>query len=194
MSDRHEPMLEAPLQETAADGGTVAGGFDAFVREHYHALVNFLRKRLPTEEDAQDATQESMTRLLTYRDASSPEGWRPLLYRIATNVAHDQARRAHSRHFGAHVSYEEAVHAKASDELPHDEQLTHQALMDRMWRIIGALPERTQEIYVLNRIDGMSYKQVARHCGISASAVEKHISRALLALRNGLGEIGADAL
>jgi RNA polymerase sigma-70 factor (ECF subfamily) len=99
----------------------------------------------------------------------------------------------YSRRFNEHVSYEETVHAVASNDPPHDEQLIRRQFMDQLWRIILTLPERTQEIYVLNRVEGMSYPQVARHCGISVSAVEKHVSRALLALRNGLGEVGPDA-
>lgn len=169
------------------------GRFERFLQHQRKALVAFLRKRVPTEEDAQDATQESMVHLLNYRDTVEPDAWRPLLYRIAVNVANDQARRMYSRHLNEHVPYEETFHAVASNEPPHEEQLIRRQFMDRLWQIILALPERTQEIYVLNRVEGMSYPQVARHCGISVSAVEKHVSRALLALRNGLGEIDADA-
>ncbi len=192
MNDGTYPTLARPepALERAGDGEC---RFDRFLRQQRQALVYFLRKRLPTDEDAQDAAQESMVRLLGYRDAQPPDNWRPLLYRIAVNVAHDQARRARSRHAGEHVSYEETFHAEASNELPHDEQLIRRQMMDRLWDIVRALPERTQEVYVLNRIEGMSYVQVARHCGISASAVEKHMSRALLALRNGLGEGFPDA-
>jgi RNA polymerase sigma-70 factor (ECF subfamily) len=181
------------LEPRSGTGLSGDGKFECFLQHQRRALVSFLRKRVFTEEDAQDAAQESMVRLLNYRDAVEPEAWRPLLYRIAVNVVHDQARRMHSRRFNEHVSYEETLHAVASNEPSHDEQLIRKQMMDRLWQIILALPERTQEIYVLNRVDGMSYQQVARHCGVSVSAVEKHMSRALLALRNGLGEVGADA-
>lgn len=52
------------------------------------------------------------------------------------------------------------------------------------------LPYRCREVYLLNRINGMSYAQIARHCGISAKTVEKHIACALRGLRK---ELGADA-
>jgi RNA polymerase sigma-70 factor (ECF subfamily) len=42
-------------------------------------------------------------------------------------------------------------------------------------------------VYLLNRINGMSYAQIAQHCGISAKTVEKHIARALQGLRQELG-------
>ncbi len=53
------------------------------------------------------------------------------------------------------------------------------------------LPERAREVYLLNRITGMSYTQIARHCGITAKTVEKHIARALQGLRQ---ELGSDPL
>ena len=49
------------------------------------------------------------------------------------------------------------------------------------------LPERCRQVYLLNRVSGMSYTQIARHCGITANTVEKHIARALQGLRKELG-------
>ena len=45
------------------------------------------------------------------------------------------------------------------------------------------LPLRCRQVYLLNRIDGMSYPQIASHCDISVKAVEKHIGKALTMLR-----------
>jgi len=45
------------------------------------------------------------------------------------------------------------------------------------------LPPRCREVYLLNRIEDMSYTEIARHCGISVKAVEKHIGKALSLLR-----------
>ena len=44
---------------------------------------------------------------------------------------------------------------------------------------LSELPERTQEIFRLNRIEGMTHAQVARHLEISDSSVQKHLSKAL---------------
>jgi RNA polymerase sigma-70 factor (ECF subfamily) len=41
------------------------------------------------------------------------------------------------------------------------------------------LPERTRTIFVLRRLEGMRYADVARRLGISVSAVEKHMVRAI---------------
>lgn len=44
---------------------------------------------------------------------------------------------------------------------------------------LSELPERTQEIFRLNRIEGMTHAEVARQLDISDSSVQKHLSKAL---------------
>ena len=47
---------------------------------------------------------------------------------------------------------------------------------------LAQLPQRTREILLAVRVEGHSLKTVAARHGISTSAVEKHITRALKAL------------
>jgi RNA polymerase sigma-70 factor (ECF subfamily) len=56
---------------------------------------------------------------------------------------------------------------------------------------ILALPPRCRAVYLMNRMDGLSYSEIARRCGISAKAVEKHMSRALRELRDARERPGA---
>src|SRR3546814_18116302 len=74
---------------------------------HYKGLVQFLRQRTVTEQDAEDAAQESLARLLRYRESEPARAWKPLLFRIATNVAHDHLRQTRTQRHKAHVSLEE---------------------------------------------------------------------------------------
>ena len=48
------------------------------------------------------------------------------------------------------------------------------------------------QIYLLNRIEGMSYTEIADHCDISVKAVEKHISKALKLLRERLAPLNRE--
>lgn len=169
-------MTEAPLGP-AHDGD----GFDAFVRRHHAALVGFLARRCH-EEDARDIAQEAMVRLMRYRD-QSPEKLKLLMYRIALNALLDSGRQQTSRQAGAHVSLDADFERLPSAELPHEQRIEHQQQLERVRAAILRLPARCREIYLLNRIEGMSYTQIARHCRISVGAVEKNISRALHLLR-----------
>jgi RNA polymerase sigma-70 factor (ECF subfamily) len=42
-----------------------------------------------------------------------------------------------------------------------------------------SLPERTRTVFILRRLEGRKFHDIATHLGISVSAVEKHMVRAI---------------
>lgn len=174
--------LDACMSDASSGAGIdQEEGFEHFVREYRPLLVAFLRRRVP-EEDAQDVAQETMVRLMRYHGQPA-EALRPLMYRIGLNVLADRGRRDGSRLSHAHVSLDEADLALPSLEPAQDERVAHQQALVALRGAMLRLPPRCREIYLLNRIEGMSYTEIARHCGISVKAVEKHIGKALSLLR-----------
>lgn len=159
--------------------------FEAFVREQREGLVCFLRRRTPLEEDAQDLAQESLFRLMRYRE-HAPTAWASLLYRIAINALNDRVRRSHTHREAQHTTLDTDFAKLASPEPSHEQRIaTQQELAELRGALLG-LPMRCRQIYLLNRIEDMSYTEIADHCGISVKAVEKHISKALRLLRERL--------
>ena len=53
-------------------------------------------------------------------------------------------------------------------------------------RTLEDLPERTREIFRLNRQEGLKYREIAERLSISLKTVEANMGRALKALRNSL--------
>jgi len=51
---------------------------------------------------------------------------------------------------------------------------------------VAALPERTRQVFLLNRVHSCSYDEIAVALGLSYSTVEREIARALLACRAAL--------
>jgi RNA polymerase sigma factor (sigma-70 family) len=190
----HVPKGSAENVELLAFRNTGGKGlFERFLSEQRDSLVGFLRHRTTNEADAQDAAQESLVRLLRYREEQPAEAWKPLLYRIAINVTLDQARRQQSRC----ADRQESLNNKVAEELPGEEpsledQVCVQQELAAVRELILRLPARRREIYLLNRIEGLSYSEIAAHCAISVKAVEKQITKALKSLRTGLGERGFD--
>jgi RNA polymerase sigma-70 factor (ECF subfamily) len=54
--------------------------------------------------------------------------------------------------------------------------------------LLRALPERTRHIFLLNRVHGRTYAEIADALGITPSGVEKHMARALKAIRSAIEE------
>lgn len=176
-----------------ADAGVVAAPdpFDAFSCNQYPALLRFMRSRLPTEEDAHDAAQESFTRLLRYRESEPAEAWRPLLYRIAVNVVGEQFRRGSSHRLKQHVPLEGL---ELPSQAPEQEELIERRQRKALLReAILALSPRSRQVYLLSRVDGLTYPQIAKRCGISVKAVEKSISRTMATLAQHVGAGGSRA-
>ncbi|MCF7222660.1 RNA polymerase sigma factor [Marilutibacter chinensis] len=161
--------------------------FEAFIREQRSILVGYLCRRLP-EEDAKDVAQEAMVRLLRYRGLPQ-EQLRRLVYRIAANALLDRGRRSGGTAAPQQVSLSVDHDWLASPEPSHEQRIDTQQQLVHVRRLILELPERCREVYLLNRIEGMSYPQIAERFGISVKAVEKHISRALKGLREGLARV-----
>jgi len=167
---------------TAAGAGA---GFDVFVRVQYRALVSFLRRRTGTTQDAEDVAQESLARMLRYRESESTDAWRPLLYRIAINASHDHARHNAAWRDGRHLSVEDC---ELHDDAPTpEEQAHHEQQRQRLREAILSLPPKCQRVYLLKRSHGLSHAEVAKRCGISVKMVDKHLANAFLQLQRMLG-------
>lgn len=183
--------IPAPSRDTADEGDAASGagsGFDDFVRAQYRALVSFLRRRTGTAQDAEDVAQESLIRMLRYRQSESTDAWRPLLYRIAINASHDHARHNAPWRDGRRLPIEDC-------ELPDDtpapeEQAHHEQQRQRLRQAILSLPPKCQRVYLLKRSHGLSHAEVAKRCGISVKMVDKHLANAFLHLQRNLGPGG----
>lgn len=181
-----ESLLQIAAGLSVRETGTDARRFEAFSHEQYPALLRFLRLRMRNEEDARDATQESLMRLMRYRDNVPDTDWRPLLYRIAVNVANEWFRRASARHFDKCVPLEDVE--LVSPEPTQEELIEREQQEALLEAAILALPVRCRQIYLLSRMQGMTYMQIATHCGISVKTVEKHMSQALAILYETVGK------
>lgn len=159
--------------------------FEAFLGSQRDVLVGMLRRRGASEQDAQDIAQESLVRLVRYRSRPR-EAWAPLLVRIAINAFNDGLRRGRSRQDAQHVSLDEEAIELACPAPAHEERVATEQELVRLQQALLRLPQGCREVYLLNRIEGMSYTEIARHRGVSVKAVEKQISKALALLRRAL--------
>ncbi|WP_157994494.1 RNA polymerase sigma factor [Peristeroidobacter agariperforans] len=141
-------------------------------------LLRYVRRRGASREDAEDVIQEAYLRLLRYSAEHEVQSEERLLLIAAKNLALDSIRRRRARDKTA-VEY--AVIAAAAQNWPApDEELYSQQCLHNLQDALAMLPERCREIFLLHRIDNLTYGEIALRCGISASAVEKHIARACL--------------
>jgi RNA polymerase sigma-70 factor (ECF subfamily) len=150
------------------------------------------------EDDALDAVQEAMLRLVRSYARRPPAEWKPLFYRILENCVRDTQRRRLVR--GRVIAWmpwrSGADDDDGSDpvELAPDPAPTPaaQAQTDETMRALEAavagLPARQRQAFLLRNFEGMDVAATAQAMGCSEGSVKTHYFRALQALREALGE------
>ncbi|MBJ7498657.1 MAG: sigma-70 family RNA polymerase sigma factor [Sphingopyxis sp.] len=155
---------------------------------HEPALRGWLARRTPLGLDPDDIIQEAYAILA---DLDSPDGIvhpRAYLFQVARSVISRQLRRA--RVVPIHA-VEDVAALEHADDLPSPERIAiDRDELGRLARAIAAMPSKTQQAFVLRRVDGLSQREIAARMAISENTVEKHISRGLRYLINWFGDGG----
>ncbi|EXF46630.1 RNA polymerase sigma-70 factor, ECF subfamily, HasI [Pseudomonas sp. BAY1663] len=149
----------------------------ALFLRHGNAVRNLLLRRSRDPQLASDLTQESFLRLAEQARNGPVDNSPAYLFRIAQNLLIDHIRQQQRRRTDSQPN--EAI-AHIEDETPDlERQLAARQRLKKIREAVAELPPRTQQIFRLNRLQGLTYAEVARHLGISDSSVQKHLTRAL---------------
>ncbi len=163
---------------------------EAFLRamsDAYRApLMRFFRRRVGSDAEAEDLTQEVFLRLLRRPDATEIDNPEAFLFRMAVNLLRDRARRG--RTFAAHETELVARHERVEGLSPERVLEGRQSLTQAM-RILGELDERVRDAFILHRLEGLKYAEIAELFGVSVSSVEKYVIKALAHLARRAGQI-----
>lgn len=150
-------------------------------------LMNYFLRHTGDAADAEDLTQEVFVRALRLdgdRAIHSPDTF---VFTIASNLLRDRSRRRMARQADRHVSLDRGGqddNPSPAVEIPAEDLSAERVLIDRerlrqALEALDKLPARTREIFILFRLEGMRQSEIAARLGISVSAVEKHVVRAV---------------
>ena len=140
-------------------------------------LRRLLRSRGNNTDDADDLIQEAFLRLQIYCREHHVDKVEAFLVRTALNLSSDFHR--HRRHSSAIAETLKTL--GLAETFPStDEVCSSRERVLHMKTGIDRLSPRRREVFVLNRIEGYSFSQIAERLGITLSAVEKHAAKATL--------------
>jgi len=141
-------------------------------------LVRFFRRRCSSLAQAEDLAQEVILRTLNRAGLTTLDRARGYIFRAAANLWRDQQRRQLAQQ-AAEVDWEDDTALNVSEGVALDRALLGEEELYRVNAALLELGERTRDIFVLHRLEQMKYSAIAQTLGISVSAVEKHMSKAL---------------
>lgn len=130
-------------------------------------------------QDADDILQEAFARLEAYTRTHELRSQEAFLVTAAVNIGRDQARRRRHAPFEADVLDLEAV---ADAAPPPDEHARMQERLRRANAGLARLDPKVRRCLLMQRVDGLTFPQIAAREGVSVAAVEKRVARAVMFL------------
>lgn len=155
-------------------------------KRHAADITRFLRQRGHDPETAKDITQDTFLRIHGTKKRTDINNIRSYLFRIADNLAKDyfRATKAQKRYITTAETFD------AIDQTPDPENTTdYRQRLECLAKAVETLPPRQKEVFLMHKFDGLSHIEIAQKLGITRSAVEKLIIKALAHCRHHLGDL-----
>jgi len=175
------------------DVRAVPASMDAFLAQVERRAFRMAELNLGHREDALDAVQDAMLRLVKHYSDKPPQEWTPLFWGILRRRIVDLQRRRKVRSImvgwlgGRDDEGEDLPAWEPADTGPGPlERLTDSQSYADMAAAVKRLPQRQREAFMLRVLEGLDVAETAQAMGCSEGSVKTHLSRALQRLRDQL--------
>lgn len=169
------------------DEGAFRELYDKFSSRIYNTTLGILQN----PEDAEDVTQEVFIQIHrsinNFKKESALSTW---IYRISVNKAFEFIR---SKKRKKRFAIVKSIFAKEEVEEPVD--FIHPGIITEnkergkiLFKAIGKLSDKQKSVFILNKVEGLSYKEISDIMKLSLSSVESLIFRARENLKRELKE------
>lgn len=184
-------VTSPPLSTTDPAATRMPASIDAFLAEIGPRAFRFAEAGLRQREDALDAVQDAMERMLGYRNKAAEE-WTPLFWSILRRRIIDLQRR---RGFRLRFWAPQADHSQdsqidwADDRAGPAQQHEQRESYAQLVAALRMLPARQREAFSLRVLQELDVTTTAKAMGCSEGSVKTHLSRARDALQKQLEEL-----
>ncbi|MUV03567.1 sigma-70 family RNA polymerase sigma factor [Flavobacterium rakeshii] len=152
--------------------------FSNFFKTHVKTLKNYLYYKFGDEERAEDVTQEAFIKLWENCANVPPEKAKSFIYTVANNASLN-----HIAHQKVVLEYAKKHNGPTSSSESPEFIMEEDQFKIKLQKAIASLSEAQRTAFLMHRIDGKKYYEIAEILDISVKAVEKRIHGALLQLR-----------
>ena len=165
----------------------------AEIVKHYSpALRTYFYNRLRSHNDVEDFLQELYCRTLAYKNPEKIRSIKKFVFTIALNLVRDNSRRCATRLRQSSIPIEPDM---VIDETIEPERIIeHCHQLKQVNLELNKLHPKCKEAFWLNRIEGLSYKEVAFKMGVTVSMIEKHLMLASKKIQGVKTSLNGEAL
>ncbi len=156
--------------------------FSSIFKANSRTVFNYIYYKFGNEEKAHDAVQEAFVKLWENCAKVTPAKAKSYVYTVANNMYLNVIKAEKVR-----LKYADKT-LKTTNESP-EFIMEENEFRDKLDKTLNGLPENQRTTFLLNRVDGKKYKEIAEMEGVSIKAIEKRMHLALKTLREQIDEI-----
>lgn len=176
---------EAEIIADVTTGSEMA--FERFFKTYYESLCAYAYVLLHDRDLAEEMVQQVFYKLWEKKEQLNIHtSVKAFLYRSVYNECLNHLK--HDKHKLAHQNHSLYVAAYAYQEQT-DDKVKLSELQSRLTDAIQDLPEQCRNIFYMNRMEELKYREIAEQLGLSIKTVEAQISKALRILRTKLADL-----
>jgi RNA polymerase sigma-70 factor (ECF subfamily) len=151
--------------------------FSSVFKTNSKTIFNYIYYKFGNEEKANDAVQEAFVKLWENCAKVTPEKAKSYLYTVANNLYLNVIKAEKVR-----LKYADLHSNSISNESP-EYVLEEKQFKQKLDNALNDLPENQRTTFLLNRVDGKKYAEIAEIEGVGIKAIEKRMHLALKTLR-----------
>jgi RNA polymerase sigma factor (sigma-70 family) len=174
----------------------------AAIQKEKGRLLNFIRSRVSSDEDAEDILQDVFSQLVeTYRLMKPIEQVSAWLFTVARNKITDLFRKKKAIPFsrqnqsseeeGETLFFEDLL---VSEEGGPEDDFARTLVINELDAALEQLPREQKEVFLMHEFEGLSFKEIAEKTGKPVNTLISRKRYAVLSLREHLNELYNDFL
>ncbi len=154
--------------------------FDQIFMDWYYPIRNFIYYKTGDLQASEDLAQDTFLKVWERRETIDIRTIKPLLYKIANNM------------FLNRIDHKKVILRFAAENTGNDFSVPPDFVMEMsefdnsLQSSISAMDEKNRMVFLMNRIDDLTYTQIAQNLGLSVKAIEKRMSKAIAFLKQRL--------
>lgn len=148
--------------------------------QYFDSVRGYLFYRGANREQASDLAQDVFLRIWEKQLDVDPKSALRLLYKIAGDMFISQYRRE-----AIEQSYIGSLKSDNSDFTPED-QILYNQLFENYTKALSELSEKQRTVFLMSRMEGLKYHEIAERLDLSVKAVEKRMNITLAYLKKAL--------
>lgn len=154
--------------------------FKQLFERYFDSLRSYLYYRSGDQELSTDIAQEVFMRFWEKQFTYNPKENAGLLYKMASDLFVSRYRKQQ-----VEMKYRKELKFDLNDESP-EEQVQYNELKENYEKALAQLSEKQRVVFLMSRMEGLKYHEIAERLDISVKAVEKRMKYALAVLKTSL--------